>query len=437
MDFAMVFILLYAMIYICAFPGIISMLVTSLAAIVYLKASPRAKAVALAGDPRAHRFLVTIPAHNEQANIAETVRSCLAIDYPRASFEVLVIADNCTDATASRAEEAGARVLERFDASRKSKGHAIEYLIEWLEGSGEIDTLDALVVIDADTTVAANLLEQFSSGLDRGSDWMQCFDCVGNADATWRTRLMAYGMMLYNGISLAGRQALGLSAGLRGNGMCISVAGLRRVPWSARSLVEDQEYSWIVRIAGGRIDFIKDTAVFATMLRAGGAPLANQRRRWEFGRIEVCRKMLIPLLRSPHVGWREKAAGVAEITSPPTALLALAYLILTVLAAFAILDGNSHRAYYALAIVGVAHFVATLALAVHALSPFFASLLPWRFILSLGYFPYYLIWKLAVLARGGPDRWIATKREGEPPTEARSQRGRFTDAAPTTPARGC
>ncbi len=428
MRVSMVLIFLYALAYVCILPGIISIVVTSLAAIVYLKAGRRVEVAGSSGEPHRHRFLVVIPAHNEEACVGKTVESCLAITYPRAKFDVLVIADNCTDATALRAEEAGARVLERIDAARKSKGHALEYLIDWLERSGEFDTLDALVVIDADSIVARSLLEQFSLGLDRGSDWMQCYDCVGNADATWRTRLMAYGMALFNGIALAGRQALGFSAALRGNGMCISTAGLRRIPWRAHSLVEDQEYSWIVRISGERIEFVKDTTVYASMLRAGGAPMADQRRRWEFGRMDMCRKMLVPLLRSRHVGWREKAAGVVEITSPPTGHIALAYVILTALAACAVPGMISRDELGALALLGVAHSVATLALLVHALSPFLATLLPWRFMLSLGYFPYYIFWKFVVLAKGGTDRWIATERDSEPPRGLRSERGRFADA---------
>jgi cellulose synthase/poly-beta-1,6-N-acetylglucosamine synthase-like glycosyltransferase len=427
MHASMILDFLYVLIYTWILPGIVSMLVVSLAAIVSLNKNRRTRSEDVRGGPRDHRFLVAIPAHNEQANVAETVRSCLGIDYPRNCFEVLVIADNCTDTTATRAHEAGARVLERFDPASKSKGHAIEFLIGRLEQSGEFGSLDALVVIDADSTVDSGLLNHFSWGLDRGSDWMQCYDCVGNADQSWRTRMMAHGFSLFNGIALAGRQALGLSAGLRGNGMCLSTAGLRRVPWKAHGLVEDLEYSWNVRISGGRIDFIKDTTVFATMLSEGGSPLAGQRRRWEFGRADVRRKMFGPLVRSPHLGWRQKVADVVELTAPPIGQIAAVYLILTALAAFAIPGMISHREYLALALIGVLHLIATSALAIYALSPFFTSLLPWRFIFSLVYFPYYICWKLVILAQGGPDRWIPTERESHPPRALRSQVGQFAD----------
>src|SRR4051794_23950040 len=69
------------------------------------------------------RFDVLVPAHDEEAGIAATVASLRAIDYPRALFRVIVIADNCTDDTAARAADAGALVRERNDAGRRGKGY--------------------------------------------------------------------------------------------------------------------------------------------------------------------------------------------------------------------------------------------------------------------------------------------------------------------------
>ena len=48
---------------------------------------------------------------------------------------------------------------------KKSKGYAIEFLIESLTRSGELESLDALVMIDADTTIDRGLLRCFDEGL--------------------------------------------------------------------------------------------------------------------------------------------------------------------------------------------------------------------------------------------------------------------------------
>ncbi len=68
------------------------------------------------------RFDIVVPAHNEESEIAHTVASLRAIDYPRQNFRVLVIADNCSDRTAEIAATAGAQVLVRQDTEHRGKG---------------------------------------------------------------------------------------------------------------------------------------------------------------------------------------------------------------------------------------------------------------------------------------------------------------------------
>ena len=114
------------------FPYFLFLLATSLAAIF---ASRRESPPA---DPTA-KILIVIPAHDEETGVSTTVRSCLESNYPASLFGVTVIADNCTDRTAALAREAGARVVERFDDVKKSKGYAIESLLESLASSGERD----------------------------------------------------------------------------------------------------------------------------------------------------------------------------------------------------------------------------------------------------------------------------------------------------------
>ena len=65
------------------------------------------------GPPPTRRFLVVVPAHDEESGIVATVTSCKSVNYPDHLFEVLVVADNCTDATAGRARDSRRSVCSK------------------------------------------------------------------------------------------------------------------------------------------------------------------------------------------------------------------------------------------------------------------------------------------------------------------------------------
>ena len=199
-----------------------------------------------------------IPAHDEEGAIGATVRSCRALDYDPGLFSIHVIADNCTDATAREAREAGASVVERSDPDLRSKGHALEYFFTRSPKAGPTPGYDAAVLIDADTVVDPGLLKAFDRALGEGKDWVQGYYTVRNPDASWRTRMMTYAFSLANGVWMLGLDRLGLGVGLKGNGMCFSAAGLRRVPWKAHGLVEDMEFALMLRTRGERVRFEPD-----------------------------------------------------------------------------------------------------------------------------------------------------------------------------------
>jgi cellulose synthase/poly-beta-1,6-N-acetylglucosamine synthase-like glycosyltransferase len=366
--------------------------------------------MALPEDGPRSRFLVLIPAHDEETGIATTVASCRAADYPHALFSVLVIADNCTDRTASVAAEAGARVVERFDEVKKSKGYAIEYLIGQLVASGEFETLDAIVVVDADTTIDADVLRRFDAHLRAGHDWIQCYYTVANPDQSWRTRLMTYAFSLFNGVMLAGLTALGSNAGLRGNGMCFSTRGLRRRPWASYGLSEDMEFSWMLRLDGESIAFEPSSRVYGAMVSADGTAAVSQRRRWEFGRSEVRRTYLGPLIRSGRIALGDKLLSVVELSIPPMALLLSAFTVLTALDVLTALYLSAVASAIPWVLVSCAGIMAA-GVGLYAVSPFVAMGLPWRYAKTLVRAPVYIGWKVLVRLAGRPAGWVRTPRE--------------------------
>ena len=74
--------------------------------------------------------IVLVPAHNEESIIVATLESLMA-ELPSGG-QVLVIADNCIDATASFARQCGAQVIERNDETDKGKGFALDFGIRHL-----------------------------------------------------------------------------------------------------------------------------------------------------------------------------------------------------------------------------------------------------------------------------------------------------------------
>ena len=67
------------------------------------------------------RFLVLVPAHNEEAVIGDIVQNLNEMEYPREMYDFYILADNCTDRTAEIARGLGAKVLESHKDSRSEE----------------------------------------------------------------------------------------------------------------------------------------------------------------------------------------------------------------------------------------------------------------------------------------------------------------------------
>jgi cellulose synthase/poly-beta-1,6-N-acetylglucosamine synthase-like glycosyltransferase len=351
------------------------------------------------------RFAFVVPAHDEETGIAQTVGSALAADWPATLREVVVVADNCTDATAQAARDAGARVIERTDDERRGKGYALELAFETLLEEGGVD---AIVVIDADTLVSENLLAAFAARLARGESAAQAEYGVSNVDASWRTRLMTVALAMFHGVRSTARERLGVSVGLRGNGMCFSAQLLRDHPHEAYGLVEDVEYGIALGLAGHRVAYAGEATVRGEMVSTGGAA-ASQRRRWEGGRAQLVRAHLGDLLRE---SLRRRSLMLLDLAMdlivPPLSYLGLlAGLALVVEGARLVLGGAPG--------VATALAAATAAgLLLYVLRGVMLSGLGFGAVTALLWAPVYVAWKVVrVRPWRADDTWVRTRREAE------------------------
>ena len=354
------------------------------------------------------RFAVVIPAHNEELVIEKTLESIRTADYPCDKFDIVVIADNCTDQTAERARKFGAVVYERFNQSQRGKGFALRWCFDLLilQSPG----YDAFIAIDADTTVSRNFLLVMDDYLGRGSGVIQSSDMVSPNPGSWSSEVTRLGFTLYNLVRPLGRKVIHCPAGLRGNGMCFSTDVLRRVPWNTYSLNEDLEYGLILLLNNIHVEFAPEATVWASMpVQARNAE--SQRARWEGGRYPIIRAYGLPLLGQAvkKFSFKYFDAFIDLITPPFVNIFGVA-VFLTLCNCVLLWNGVNFAGSYVIVSViilfcGLLHVLLGL-VAARADAGLYRAFL---------YLPRYVLWKFylyaKLLKRGGNKEWVRTVRD--------------------------
>jgi cellulose synthase/poly-beta-1,6-N-acetylglucosamine synthase-like glycosyltransferase len=343
------------------------------------------------------KVAVVIPAHDEALNIGASVRSLSRCARP-ADLDLLatvVIADNCSDDTAKVAQAAGARLIERFDETLRGKGFALQYGFGQLGAEG----FDAFLVIDADTIVEPNLLVEVVGLLEEGADGVQTRYGVLNPEASIRTRLMNTALMAINVLRPRGRDRLGLSAGVLGNGFALTSATLAAVPYDAHSVVEDLEYSLHIVRSGKRIAFADRTTVRGAM-PATGRGVGTQRVRWEGGRLRMIVQNVPQLAR-------DVAAGRLSLIEPLLDLLLLPLAFHAILLAATAAIPFAPARIYALIAFAVVSF--------HVCAAIVIGGGDWKDLAALLAAPAYVLWKLKIIvkifnAASTETPWVRTER---------------------------
>jgi 1,2-diacylglycerol 3-beta-glucosyltransferase len=363
------------------------------------------------------QFVVVVPAHNEEIGIFDTVKSLQSVDYPPGNFRIVVVADNCTDATAERARSAGAEVMERIDPQQRGKGFALSFAFDRL--LREATPADAIVVVDADTRVSSNLLHAFSGHLATGAQAMQASYRVANASNAWRATLMSVAFACMHDVRSLGRERLSLSTGLRGNGMCFSTRLLQRVPHRSTSRVEDVEHGLDLADRGVRVEFVHEASVEAEMPEHDDNA-ASQRQRWEQGRAALRRergpRLIVDALRKADP---VRADLAADLIMPPLAQFVAAYVFVG--SVTVAVSSARHRVSLAAIPLGVGG----LGLFAHIAQGWRQSGTGVEGLRALAKVPTYILWKIRLqwsrqnhrssLGNGSRDAedWVRTTRNAE------------------------
>lgn len=353
------------------------------------------------------RLVVLIPAHDEELLVGRVVGSLLSQTYPRNLFRILVIADNCTDDTARVAIDAGAdAVMVRVAPDARGKGRALRWAMDQILVAE--NPPDAIVSIDADSIADPDMLRALVERYEAGAEAVQSdYRALGDGSTSATLREAAF--LLMNRVRPAGRNILGMSGFLTGNGWLLGSDLLRRKPWSAFSSTEDREYSLDLESEGVSIAFAGAAGV-----RAPTAPnqqaAATQQERWEGGWASLLRARG-PQLLAHSIRRRSGRLVLAafDLAVPPLGLLTAGAVGGLVVAGAGAL-GGIWSGWLVLP-----WFLALLSVIVYVIGGLLANRAPARVFRALLYAPGLVLAKPLSLRRTltfSSETWVRTERGG-------------------------
>jgi biofilm PGA synthesis N-glycosyltransferase PgaC len=271
---------------------------------------------------------VLIPAYNEEAVIAGSVRATLAVDYPE--LALLVLDDGSGDATeAAAVEAAGGNPRCRVLRDPVNRGKAEQLNAGFAQARHEL-----VVVTDADTHLHPAAIRHLVARMETSP---LLAAVAGAPHVTNRTRLIC-AMQVLEAASIIGlirrTQALtgrvGVVAGVLGifhRDRVLAVGG-----YDGRMATEDIELTWRLLMAGWQTGY-EPRALVGMEVPSTVRALWAQRKRWARGQGEVLHVHLRAVSRwRQHRMWLLSVESVASLAWVVSMALALALSIAAELA---------------------------------------------------------------------------------------------------------
>jgi cellulose synthase/poly-beta-1,6-N-acetylglucosamine synthase-like glycosyltransferase len=286
--------------------------------------------------PPDRQIAMLIPAHNEQAVIGTTLRTLMPT-IPEGG-RVVVVADNCSDATAAVARELGAEVIGRHDQKKRGKGFALDFGIAHLRQNPP----DCVVFLDADCQVQPDTVRLLAAAAIASGRPVQGLNlCDPDPDGGILQIVSGLAFRFKNLVRTLGLVRLAGLNHLTGTGMALPWVLVERVKLADGNVVEDMQLGIDLALAGRSPLFVPEARLDSPLPQQKSAA-RTQRTRWEHGHLKTLLTQTPRLIALAIKHRRLDLFWLAvDLAVPPLSLLVTMLLATSAIASIAWLLGAS------------------------------------------------------------------------------------------------
>ncbi len=232
-----------------------------------------------------HKYAILVAARNEETVIGNLIDSINRQDYPLDLVTVFVVADNCTDNTARISRELGAVCYERLDTEHRTKGYALQYLVNCIKADYGVESFEGYFIFDADNLLKQDYLTRMNESFDAGQKIITSYRNTKNFGDNWISA--SYGIHWLRTIrnEHRARSLFHLATRIQGTGFLFSNELIKN-GWNYTSLTEDRAFCADAVAQGYQITYNND-AEFYDEQPVDIKIAMRQRIRWAKGHLQA------------------------------------------------------------------------------------------------------------------------------------------------------
>jgi cellulose synthase/poly-beta-1,6-N-acetylglucosamine synthase-like glycosyltransferase len=276
---------------------------------------------------------ILMPAHNEALVIEQSIKGLKP--QLNDNDRLIVVADNCTDETASIAETYGATVIERNNLDERGKGYALDYGLSHLQSNPP----EVVIIIDADCIVGTNAVDLLAKECIKTKRPIQALYLMeSQVNPSLKARIATFAWHVKNKVRPMGFHALGLPCQLMGTGMAFLWHDVSKVNLASGHIVEDMKLGTdLARL--NKAPLFLQSALVTSIFPPSESATNTQRARWEHGHLSVILNEAPKLIADAIKYKNIQMLGMAfDLLVPPIAMLTLLCVIIFILS---LVFGNS------------------------------------------------------------------------------------------------